>query len=413
MSLDQTSADIYQPSGENRWLKPIPFTIGGILLIGLIALFGNTIRTGFIIGSIVAAIVAIVGFLTSLRKSTERMHWLLAGGGFALLAIIFITTATPVYRLQVNQAEHSGHYQFAADGLTTLGDSPPYSKDLAQTYLDWGNHEIKNDMFQSGFDHLTYVATKFPTLVQSAQAKAALPNALLSWAQYAAGHTDPVTAGKEYIQLFTQYDGTPAAISARASASAAILAMGDTQMQAGYYPEAYASYQFIQTHFPQSSVAGQAHAQTAKDLLTWAQKLANAQRFSDASKEYQLLVTSFADTPEGQSAQQMLSQGVSVTGQMLKSDGKNPVFAYTTIRLSSSWNVASGTYTASGQQYFADTDSNGYFQFPHIPAGQYLVEWRSVQGPFDTLISGGKPTLVITVNPLQPLVLPAITTDQK
>lgn len=404
------------PSKLPNWLSPIIFGIISIVVIGVTLIASPDLGTGFIVGGIITFVCAVISIiLLALDSSTQRLAWGIAAGILALAGIIGLVGSGSAYRYQINLAEQYGAYNVAAADLTKINEKPPYSQELAKTYLDWAKAEIKANSYPSAIDHLTYLIKEFPTLPQAAQAKTLLPQAHLAYAEYALKQKDPIIAGQEYTIVLTQFTSAPEATKANAEAAAALLAQGDAYYANHYYKEANDSYQYVIKNFAKAPEAAQAHKQAAINLLEWAQKLTDAKQLGDASQHYQDLATNYTDTDQGQQAKKLLTSGVSITGRLFRSDSKTPVYLHTTVRISTKWSIDSGgaIYIASGTQYFADTDSNGYYQFPSIPAGQYLLEWRSTTGAFQTFLNGATPTEIITVPTLQALVLPAITTDQK
>ncbi len=222
-----------------------------------------------------------------------------------------------------------------------------------------------------------------------------------------------MTAAQEYTILLSQYPTSDAAGQAHTAAPATFLAAGDAYYQAEHYQDAYNAYQTIIKDFAQSPEAKQAHAQTAKVLWDWAQKLSAAHIYDQAAQHYQDLVNNYADTAQGKQAKALLDKGVSVVGRLFQADGKTPVLTHTTVRLSSSYTVQNGFYSASGRQYYADTDENGYFDFPNVTPGRYLLEWRDTGGLFYTLIKDNKAVILVSVSPLQPVEMAPITTQEK
>jgi tetratricopeptide (TPR) repeat protein len=397
-------------------ITPPVYGLISIVLLGIVAMLSPNFGVAAIAAGIAAFIVAAgaIVFLVLDKTGANRTKWALAAGMLVVLAFIGLGGSGGAYQFTIARAEAQGNYGMAISALQATGQKAPYSTALAQAYLDWGRAEISQHAYAAAVTHLTYLAQSFPTLPQAATALALLPGVHLSWAQYATQQNDPVTAGEQYQILLTRFASSPEAAQAHSAMPGAFLKWGDAEQQAGYYDVAYTAYQLIAQNFPQSAEAPQAHQHAAADLLAWADALTKAHLYGDASIHFTDLAKNYGDTPQGQTAQALLAKGVTVIGRLVRADGKTPVVPYTTVRLSSAWTVSSGTYTAGGQQYYADTDAHGYFEFPSVPPGQYLLEWRSLDsGAFLTLFNGTTPLEIITIRPLESPILPVITTDQK
>ena len=398
------------------WLTPVAFGVVGLVLMGLVGLISPNLGAAAIAIGIASFVIAAIGLVFLALDKSFRSQWAITALILAAIGAVALLGNGAAYGFTIAQSERQGNYGAAVTELKAIGKAPPFSTDLAQVYLDWANAEVQTKAFAAAVTHFSYVAQNFQTLPQAAKAQAALPGTYLSWAKYATAQNDPITAGQEYQVLLTQYAASPEATTAHGLAPAAYLAWGDAEFKANYYAQAYTAYTLISKGFPKDALAATAHTSAAKVLAAWAQSLTTAHLFSDASVHFTDLAKNYADTPEGKNAQKLLTQGVQIIGRLLRSDGTTPIIASTTVRLSTVWNVPAGSpsnYSVSGQQYVADTDANGYFVFPSVPSGQYLLEWRSTLGPYETLFNGDTPLEIVTIHPLDAPTLPAITTNEK
>ncbi len=401
------------------WLTPTNFTIGGAVVIALTAILAPNFGLAAIVAGIACLVVAILAiiFLLITPARDARIQLGVTTGVLVIIGALAIASNGAAYQFAIARDQANGDYGGAATAQRALGQKPPYSSDLATTYLKWADAEVSGNAFASAINHLNYVATNFPTLPQAATAQMRLPTVYLQWAQFATGRSDSVTAGKAYQSLLTQFGSSAAASQAASTAPAALLAWGDAALAAGHNDDASAAYQLVTKFYPKSAEATMAHAQAAKALSASSKQLAAAHRFGEAYEQYTLLAKSYADTPEGVAAKKLLAQGVRLTGRLLKADGQTPVLPYTTVRLSSKWSVvgsgANLSYIVGGTQYFAGTDANGYFVFPSVPSGPYLLEWRNTTGVFLTYFKGATPLDVVTLRPLENQLLTTIVTDFK
>ncbi len=411
---------IASPSGSSsrqlpEWLNPAVAGVAGLGVAGIIAIVSPNFGAGAIFAGLACLVFAALAlaFIAVDRTRESRLGYIMTASILAVLGIVALLANSAAYQYSITRAEAQGNYQSAVNLLTSSNQSPPYSTKLAQAYLNWGNAEISANAYAQAEQHLLYVVQNFPTLPQAAQANSKLPGLILTWARYANGQHDTITAGQQYDLLVTKYAQSSEAAGASVEAPAAFLAWGDTLTANGFYADSYKAYQLIEKLYPKSAVAATEHAHAATCLSKWAKALSDAHRYNEAGPIYSTLAKNYADTAEGKQAQALLNQGVQVIGRLLRADAKTPILPYTTVRLSSQWTVTGATYTAGGNQYMADTDANGYFEFTSVPAGQYLLEWRSTSGPFLTLSNGTKLVEVITVQPLQNLELPIIITNAK
>ncbi|MBA3824737.1 MAG: hypothetical protein H0X24_12685 [Ktedonobacterales bacterium] len=409
------------PSTRNlpAWLTPTTFTIGGAVLIALAAILAPNLGLAAIVAGIACFVVAILAiiFLLITPARADRVQLGVTTAVLVIIGVVAILSNGAAYQYAITRDQANGNYAGAATAQRALGQKPPYSTDLATTYLNWSNAEIKNNAFASAVDHLNYVIANFPTLPQAATAQMLLPGTYLQWAQFATGRNDSITAGQAYQYLLTHFGSSAAAGQAASTAPAAFLAWGDAAFAAQHNDDAVTAYQLITKYYPKSPEATKAHSQTAKALAVSSKQLADAHRYGEAYEQYTLLAKSYADTPEGVAAKKLLTQGVQLIGRLVKADGQTPVTPYTTVRLSSKWTVtgsgSSLSYIASGTQYYAGTDTNGYFVFPSVPSGPYLLEWRNTTGVFLTYFNGAAPLDIITLHPLENQTLPTIVTNFK
>jgi tetratricopeptide (TPR) repeat protein len=400
------------------WVTPVSYGVFSLVAIGAVAALMPNFGVAAIGGGIAAFVVAAGAIVLLVMDHTpgSRLLWGALSALLIVVALVGVLGSGAGYQFAISRAEAQGNYGAAIGELQATGQKPPYSSSLADAYLNWGKAEIQQHAFAGAVTHLTYCAQNFPTLPEAAQASAMLPGVHLSWAQFATQNNDPVTAGQQYQILLTQYATSPEAGQAHDSMATAFLAWGDAEQKAGYYDIAYAAYQLVLTDFAKTPQATQAHASAATTLLAWATALTQAHRYGEAAIHYTDLAKNYADTPEGKKAISILAKGVQLVGRLFRKNGTSPVIPYTTVRLSSAWTVSgsgsSFTYSVSGQQYYADTDGHGYFDFPSVPPGQYLLEWRNTNGLFETLFNNNKPLELVTLRPLQALLLPPIVTNE-
>ena len=397
--------------------SPTTFTIGGAVVIALAAILSPNFGMAAIVAGIACFVVAIVAIIFVFRTPArdQRMQFAVTTAVLVIVGGAAILSNSVAYQFAITRDAANGNYSGAITAMQAIGKKPPFDTDLANTYLAWANAEVASNAFASATDHLSYVTTNFPTLPQAATAQTRLPGAYLQWAQFASGRGDSVTAGNAYQRLLTQFGTSSAASQAAAAAPAAFLAWGDAALAAQHNDDAATAYQLLTQFYPKSAEAVKSHTHVAKALSASSKQLADAHRYSEAYAQYTLLAKNYSDTPEGLSAQKLLAQGVQLTGRLLKQDGQTPVIPFTTVRLSSKWTVtgsgANLSYVASGQHYYAGTDANGYFVFPSVPSGSYLLEWRNTTGIFLTYFNGSSPLNIVTLHPLENQTLATITTN--
>jgi len=409
------------PSTRNvpSWLTPTTFTIGGAVVIALAAILAPNFGLAAIVAGIACFVVAILAiiFLLTTPVRDQRVQLGVTTAVLVVIGALAVLSNGAAYQYAITRDKANGDYAGAATAQRALGQKPPYSTDLANTYLDWANAEIQANAFASATDHLNYITTNFPTLPQAATAQMRLPETYLQWGQFATSRNDSITAGQAYESLLTRFASSAAASQAASTAPAAFLAWGDAAFAAQHNDDAVTAYQLITKYYPKSAEATKAHAQSAKALAASSKQLADAHRYGEAYDQYTLLAKSYSDTPEGTAAKKLLTQGVQLIGRLLKADGQTAVIPFTTVRLSSKWTVtgsgANLSYVAGGTQYYAGTDANGYFVFPSVPSGPYLLEWRNPTGVFLTFFNGATPLSIVTLRPLENQTLPTIVTDFK
>ena len=410
--MDNSQAQSLNIFKRFSFWSPFSFVTISVLLAGIFMLVMPNMQVAFIVGGIALLVFSVAGVVSLIgEQAAGRRNWIISTVAIAVIGVSLLALNEPAYRAQISYAESHNNYSVAVNGLVNLGYKPPFSKTLATAYLNWGISLVNAHNYSAGIQELLYTENNFPTLPQAAQAKNTIPQAMLSYAEYAYAHGDAITAGQQYTSLIENFSSYPAAATALSEGAPAILGEANAYAQKNYYQESYNAYAVLLKYFGKSSEAAQSESLAPQVLLTWAQKLIASQNYGPASQEYQVLAAQFPSTPQGKQAATFLANGVSVTGQLVLASGK-PLPAYVNVRLSSQWTApssAGGSYQTSGQQYYADTNANGYFKFLDIPPGKYLLEWRSTQGYYNTLLNGTTFSLIITVDPVAPTYLPVIT----
>ncbi len=408
------------------WRGPRRYLLAAIFVVGLTALvepdLGAAITT---LGGVALGLGTIPWLATRGQPWPVRSRWAVVGTLLMVLGVTGFAGSMPAYRLSIRLARVSGGNAIVVAGLRHLGETPPYSQELASAYVQWAQQETRQGNYAAAVDHLDYVETAFPTLPQAELAREQLPDTLLAWAKVAQARGDTIRAGEEYLLLLTRYNAFPAAALAYAQDAAG---SGPSSALFGWAALAHAAHDYSTSDmiynqllqlFPQSDIALRAFDLAATNQFDWAQALNAAGLFDIAAQHYLIVLDTYSDTIAATEARIALSHGVSVVGYLLQSNGVSPVMAMTTVRLSSQYSVlgtttvgAMGTYTVGGNQFLADTNANGAFVFTDVPPGVYLFEWRDTQGVYHTRFTGSVPALVVTVRTTPVFINTPIISDQ-
>jgi len=349
-----------------------------------------------------ACVGGLIWLYRRLHHRWAHRRWSMLAAGLLLVGFLGVGLAPGIHALQGHLLEGQGNYQRAIEEYTASGENSPNGQDSARCYLEWGQRDLRSQDYAAAVHHLEAAAETYSATTAAKAAREPLGTALLQWGRQLAVEQSYGQAVQQFAHLRTRYPDTEAAQQARESQDepAAYYAWGQ-QLQANQqFQDALTQFQAIGKLFPGSSYAPLAYQSAASDLYAWGQALTQQARYTQAIAVYRQLINQYGSTQVAQQAQQALNAPQSVNGRLIFASG--PPDAHVIIRLSSSWSTGPNGYVQGGFVYEAHTDANGFFTFPKVPFGKYLIDWQ--QGStFTTVLHQGtyNPVYIADVEPLR------------
>jgi tetratricopeptide (TPR) repeat protein len=370
-------------SRESIWAHPFPrwLTIAaplGMLLFLLLAggaeifLLGADWATGVIAASLAAfALAAITLFILGIRVSAGRRSFSSVALALALaVALVGVALAgfsqlNTIHLAQARHEEAALQWRGAAQEYADGGEHGPNAPDLARVYTEWGEALAKSN---DNAGAITKLETALETYPKSGaiidRTRADLFTTYMAWLQTGATN---LPYG-EMLSFFTSYNNDLACDVSCQTAISGVMAQAHYQYgvqlaSAADYKLAITEFETVQSQYPTSPFAAQAHTAAATAYLTYA-NLVVKQDCGVAAPLYTTLAKSYADTPEGKQAETIVTTPVSVTGQVRGAPSSPPV----TIYLASKPNAKSQLDLG---KYHAKLDAAGNYSFSKVKPGVY------------------------------------------
>lgn len=359
-------------------------------------------RIGITLLVVGACVGGLIWLFHRLRHRWARRRWPILAASLLLASLLGVGLAPGIHALQGHVLEGQGNYQRAIEEYAASGENSPNGQDIARCYLEWGQRDLRSQDYAMAVQHLEAASETYSATTAARAAREPLGTALLQWGRQLAVEQSYGQAIQQFAHLRIHYAETEAAQQARENQDepAAYYSWG-LQLQASQqFQNALTQFQAIGKLFPSSSYAPQAYTSAASDLYDWGQALIQQARYTQATAVYQQLINQYGNTAVAQQAQQALHAPQPVKGRLIFASG--PPDAHVIIRLSSSWSTGPNGYVQGGYVYEAHTDANGFFTFPAVPLGKYLIDWQ--QGStFTTLLHQGtyNPVYIADVEPLR------------
>ena len=406
---------------EARLLKWGPWVIGIGGAIALLALtlsaipsWGNiATRDGITLLVAGIGIGLLIWLFYRLYHRWTRQRWLALGASLLLVGIVGIALAPTLHALQGHALEGQGNYQRAIEEYADSGEHSPTGQDIARSYLEWGQRDLRQQNYGMAVQHLEAAAETYSATTAASQARTPLSSALLQWGRQLALQQHYGQAIQQFEHLRTHYADTAAAQQAQAQQDepGAYYAWGEQLQASQQFQNALTQYQAVGKLFPTSVYATPAYNAAADDLYAWGQALIKQAKYTQAIAAYQQILKQYDKAPTAEKAQQALDSPQAVTGRLIFASG--PADAKVIIRLSSSWSTNANGYVQGGLVYEVHTDASGNFIFPAVSPGRYLVDWQEGAG-FTTVLHQGtyNPIYIADVEPLRGTQLGDVQVEQ-
>ncbi len=322
------------------------------------------------IAAFALAALALALYLARLLMGRRaRVTALLALALVAALVVVGVggfTLNKPLHHAQARQLEGAGQWAAAIHEYALAGAVAPDAPDIARVYVEWGEQALHRQQYARAQQAFSAVVNSYAKSgAEVGVARDDLYQTYAEWVQTASIKV-PYLAAITYLKAYQQSAACDATCQNGAPDldAAAYFFYGQQLVASKQYANAIAVFETAQAAYPQSPFARKAHAVAATTYLTYGKELI-ATNCASALPYYQTLAKSYADTPEGHTAQQALAAPQSVTGS-LQGFPTNPL---PTAYLSKSINLSIFYFS---DDYSATINATtGVFTFTNVAQGTY------------------------------------------
>lgn len=386
----QTMGPQFSPVPAEPSMLVRPFSLG----LSACLFFGSLALVGFVTGAAISAAGAdwsdgakVAGFtalglavatlfvalLRILLGRRARSTYVLS----ALMLVVLLVTgigslnfSAPLHGIQAHALERDRQWSRAIHEYALGGQSAPNAPDIARVYDEWGEDQLTQKQYPGAVTHFNDVVTDYSKSGDAVtRAKKDLFAAYSGWLQSGATDVTYVDA----INVLVSYASVPDCDTAcQATAQ-------DLEAQARYQygtqlaakaditndTAAIEQFETIQTKYPKSPYASEAHTAAAQTYWALGQLQLDGQCLV-AVTTYTTLTKQYGDTPEGKKAAADLNKGVDVSGVL----EKMPTNPLPTLSLSKHVDQASFYLSA---EYTTTPDGSGHFVFHRVAPGDYNI----------------------------------------
>jgi tetratricopeptide (TPR) repeat protein len=368
---------------HGEWAAGLRSAALGALALGAAALIATVTRAG-----------RQDARLATLGLSVALLLGLLGDGGLGLLPATHLA--------QARAYESSGEFDPALAEYSAAGAHAPTSCDLARVHVEWGDALAREGHYADAAAQYLIVVQRFPGIAeQIVTARHGVLSAYGRWILVGGG-TLTYDAALEQLAAIQQatWCDIPCGAEVDGLLAQAQYAAGRAAAHAGEHATAAMHFDSLMAHFPASPYAPLAHEAAAAEYLAIGQAQRTGATCPDAVPTYQKLATTFADTPEGDTARRALAAPVDVTGTLAGYPTDPPPAMYLSRHIVES--------TIFSDDYHATLTAAGAFTFSAVLPGRYNLSAALPDGSgvhwYDA--QTGNPYNVV-VGPLCTLTLPA------
>lgn len=373
---------------QRRIAQPFPFwltaviTGGSLLLLVVAFLIGSLVGgqdwagSAFVAGivAVVLALGAIAFFVVRIALGRRAGSTIALGAvGIVLLVSVALgglAGSAPIHGFQAHVLESGGSWSAAAHQYALSGERAPNAPNIARVYDEWGESLLRQGSFSSAVDRFNTVVNTYADSGATAinRANLGLLHAYGAWVVAGTGVVPYSTA----IAFFSTYASASACdttcqTQAHTFEAQARYQYGQQLATQGAYQGAITQFEAIQSEFPTSTYAPEAHAAAAKAYLAMGQQQINSDNCAtDAVATYQTLAKNYGDTPEGRQAQAALKAPVTVTGHISGPYPRNPPPAAVLSK-----HIDANNLVFSSEYVTPINAGSGGFTFRNVQQGNY------------------------------------------
>lgn len=368
--------------------RPFPLWLTALIAVGSLALLvvaflGGSLAAGqdwagsALVAGIAAALLALgaIALLLVRVARGRRAGSAIALGvvGIVLLASIGlggVAGAAPIHALQAGSLEGSGSWSAAIHEYALSGEHAPNAPNIARVYDEWGESLLKQGTYSAALGRFNTVVT---TYAQSGTAALDRANRGLfdTYGRWITANTPdvPYINAIAFVEQYAQSGACDASCHATGATYAAQgrFQYGEQLLAQNNYLEATVQFDAVQSKYPTSSFAPQAHAEGAKAYLALGkQQIGGENCATDAVATYQTLAQHYGDTPQGKEAQGALKAPVTVSGHI---SGPYPHSPTPTGVLSK--HIDPNNFYLSSEYTTGIDAGSGKFSFHNVQQGTY------------------------------------------
>lgn len=277
-----------------------------------------------------------------------------------------VVAIQPLHTAQAHQLEGAGQWDAAIHEYALAGERAPDAPDIARAYVEWGEQSLQRHQYALAAPRLANVVASYTQSGASvARARDALYQTYSEWMQSGA-LSAPYLAIITYFKVYQPSAACDSACHAAAPAldAQAYYLYGQQLAAQVQYNAAINAFEIAQSAYPHTPYAARAHTAAATAYLAYGKQLL-VTACANALPVYQTLVKSYADTPEGHTAQQALATPQPVTG-VIQGFPTNPL---PTVYLSKGINL--NIFYFSDEYNATINAATGAFSFSAVAQGAY------------------------------------------
>ncbi|HUY76328.1 MAG TPA: hypothetical protein VMV29_06130 [Ktedonobacterales bacterium] len=390
-----------------------------VALVGVYLLETLAFRGDWAVGALAMGIAAfalatltlLLWLARLLMGRRARVTALLALALVAALVVVGVggvALIQPLHRAQAQQFERAGQWSGAIHEYALAGEAPPNAPDIARVYVEWGEQSLGRQQYAIASQTFSAVVARYAhSGAAVAQARNGLYRTYTDWVQ-TTSTSAPYLVAITYLKTYQQSAACDAACQSAAPDldAEAYFLYGQQLVASKQYYNAINVFETAQAAYPQTAFARKAHTVAATTYLTYGKQLLTT-ACGSALAVYQTLAKSYADTPEGHTAQQALAAPQNVTG-IIQGFPTNPLpTAYLSKGINLSIFYFSDDYSATINA------ATGAFTFTQVAQGAYNLSTAQTLSNgtdyrvFKDATSGN--VYSIQVGPLCPTNLGALT----
>ena len=373
------------PEEPNSLGLPFPLwvtvlTFGGALILVALSFLaaGALARADWSDSAVTAGVVAfilaagtVVGTLVRMGAGRRVRSMLLLALAMTLVLCTLggasISVSGSLHGIQARALETDGNWGPSIREYTLAGEGAPNAPNVARVQDEWGEQLFARHSYFQAIVHFSTVITTYYR--SGAPVDRAYRDEFATYRDWIEANTADVPYS-DAISYFDTYRGAAlcdAACNAGIDAiePQALYQHGLLLVGQGNFTLATTEFEKVQTRFPKSPYAAQAHAAAAKALYALGQQQL-ASSCETAVSTYQSLAKQYADTPEGKKAKSALAASQNVTGHL----SGWPAGIVPVIVLSRTADPKNFYYSS---EYRASPRGNGDFTLNNVAQGNYNI----------------------------------------